>query len=94
MSLEINEPVRTCRRGNARADKLLARHNVTSHAVVSSGMPGGKFAPLSDAEMTRVADTAKEFLATIGMADTMPEVLDLALKAGCTLGDDDRLLLP
>lgn len=44
--------------------------------------------------MERIHQTALAVLANVGVADPPPEMLELALAKGCTLGDDGRLRFP
>ncbi len=82
------------RRGSARKSKLVARQIVSASGVVKSGQSGGKFKPLSGPDIDRIYATALDVLEQVGMAEATPEVLDLALKAGCQLNDAGRLLMP
>ena len=75
-----------------RAGRLQAREHVPS--PVRPGLAGGQYRPLSDTDIERIHRTALRVLAEIGMADVTPEILDIALPKGCTLGDDGRLRFP
>lgn len=61
---------------------------------VRAGMPGGRYRPLSDADVERIHSAALDVLERIGLADPIDEILAYALPAGCTLGDDGRLRFP
>ncbi|MBE1284466.1 MAG: methyltransferase [Rhodobacteraceae bacterium] len=94
MTVVANKRSASRRRGNAREAKLAARQTSSTHAVVKSGQPGGKFKALTEPEIHRIYSTALDLLETVGMAEATPDVQQMALAAGCTLGDDGRLLMP
>ncbi len=74
-----------------------ARHGVRqpqTDAVVRGGLEGGRYRPLSDADIHRLHGAALDVLATIGMADATPEVLALALERGCTITESGRVCFP
>ena len=86
----------TSRRGGARTAKRRQRAQGIGHAEppIRPGLDGGHYRPLTDAEVTRVCDGALALLATVGVADPVPRMVELALAAGCTLTDEGRLLIP
>ena len=59
-----------------------------------SGLTGGAFKPLGEGDITRIHRTALDILANVGVADPLPEMLELALAKGCRLRDDGRLCFP
>jgi trimethylamine--corrinoid protein Co-methyltransferase len=61
---------------------------------VNPGMEGGRYAPLTTAEIERVHVAALDVLSNIGLADAIPSCLELLLDKGCTLSDEGRLLFP
>ncbi len=61
---------------------------------VRPGMSGGTFAPMTQAELTRIHQTALRALEEIGLADAPPSGIDILTQAGCSLGDDGRLRFP
>jgi trimethylamine--corrinoid protein Co-methyltransferase len=63
-------------------------------SAVEPGLIGGKYAPLSDADMQNVHSTVLDVLENIGMANPIPIVLEHALDKGCTLNGDGRLCFP
>ncbi len=69
------------------------KKNKTTPAIWP-GAEGGRYRPLSTHDMERIHETAIEVLATIGIADVTPDVQEMALRAGCTLNDNGRLLFP
>ncbi len=58
------------------------------------GLPGGRYKPLSDAEVARVHETALTLLDDIGLASAIPEMVDLVGARGGRLTDQGRLLFP
>ncbi len=63
-------------------------------SAVAAGFTGGKFKPLTDADIQNVHNTVLDVLEKIGIADPIPVVTEHALKKGCTLDDDGRLHFP
>jgi len=62
--------------------------------AVAPGLTGGKYQPLTDAEMKAVHNTVLDVLENIGVADPIPIVKEHALKKGCSIDDDGRLRFP
>jgi len=56
-------------------------------------MPGGAFRPLDETQLQAVFDTSLELLATVGMGQATPEILELVTAAGGSM-NGDRLLFP
>ena len=52
------------------------------------------FTPLSDEETRKIHHAALKLLAEVGMANPTDRVQDAALRHGCTIDDDGRLLFP
>jgi len=65
-----------------------------SEKPVLPGIEGGKYKPLTDAQVDQIWQSAYELLETVGMADAIPHCIDLVTKAGGTLDDDGRLRYP
>jgi trimethylamine--corrinoid protein Co-methyltransferase len=63
-------------------------------SAVEPGLIGGKYAPLSDADMQNVHRTVLDVLENIGMANPIPIVREHALEKGCRLDDEGRLCFP
>lgn len=57
-------------------------------------MRGGSYRPLSDHDMERIHGTVLDVLETIGAADPIPLVRELALEKGCRIDEHGRLLFP
>ncbi|MEM7505915.1 MAG: trimethylamine methyltransferase family protein [Pseudomonadota bacterium] len=73
-----------------------ARKNPAAVAVAAApgGQYAGRYRPLSDAEEQQVHETALELLATLGLGQPIPSMIDRVTRAGGRLGDDGRLLFP
>ncbi|MEM9436886.1 MAG: trimethylamine methyltransferase family protein [Pseudomonadota bacterium] len=61
---------------------------------VRPGMEGGRYKPLSEADILRIHEAALKCLEEIGLADAPPSGIDTMVKAGAALGDDGRLRYP
>ena len=61
---------------------------------VRPGLPGGKFKPLSDAEVQRIHHAALDALEQIGLSQAPQSGIDAMTAAGAILGDDGRLRFP
>ena len=62
--------------------------------VISKGMQGGKYKPLSDNDINKIHLTALNVLENLGMGNPMPQLVEAALGQGCTLNDKGRLCFP
>jgi len=51
---------------------------------IRAGMSGGKYNPLSDADVAAIHEAALTALEEIGLADAPPSGIDYLTKAGCT----------
>jgi len=63
-------------------------------SAVEPGFTGGRFKPLTEAEIQSVHHTILDVLENIGIADPIPIVEEHALRIGCTIDDDNRLHFP
>jgi trimethylamine--corrinoid protein Co-methyltransferase len=61
---------------------------------VRPGMTGGRYNPLTEAEVGRIHDTALRALWEIGLADAPPSGVEILTRAGAILGDDGRIRFP
>ena len=61
---------------------------------VKAGLSGGSFKPLSVVQMEKIFDSALELLEEVGMAQAIPEFIDLVTSNGGTFTTEDRLLFP
>ena len=66
----------------------------SSMRPVRPGMSAGRYQPLSQPDVLRIHNAALDALATIGLADAPPSVVELMTKAGAVLTDSGRLLFP
>jgi trimethylamine--corrinoid protein Co-methyltransferase len=57
-------------------------------------MSGGRYKPLSDADVLRIHHAALDALESIGLADAPPSGIELMVAAGAKLTDSGRLLFP
>ena len=56
-----------------------------------SGATGGQYQPLSDAEITRIYDTAFRMLAELGMGDTPLALQEQCVSKGATVNQQGRV---
>ena len=84
-------PIRSGRaaRRAARA-KPLADHM----RPIRPGMEGGRYKPLTDADMLAIHHAALDALETIGLADAPPSGVAYLTGAGAIEGDDGRIRFP
>ncbi len=61
---------------------------------VRAGMEGGRYLPLSPADIQKIHHTALDILEQIGLADAIPTGIEAMTKAGAKLTDKGRLLFP
>ncbi len=84
----------------ARSGGRSARHAVRAAPLtddikpIRAGMEGGTYKPLSDKDVLRIHEAALEAMEVIGFADAPQSGVDLLVKAGCILGDDNRVRFP
>ncbi len=62
--------------------------------VVTKGMVGGKYKPLSDHEIEQIHQTTLDVLENIGMTNPLPQFKEVALEQGCNFTDQGRLCFP
>ena len=88
-------PARAARSGG-RAARHAARSAPLSEAMrpIRPGLPGGRYAPLTEAEVRRIHLTALTALEEIGLADAPPSGVEILTGAGAILGDDGRIRFP
>ena len=91
----MNEEIPSKRAGgrSARIAKRAAPPPPESRAV-KPGMSGGSFQPLSIPQMEKIFDSALDLLEKIGMAQAIPEFVDLVTSNGGTFTSEERLLFP
>ncbi len=85
---------KTRRRGGGRAARIAQQQTSTGNEAVHGGLPGGRYRPLSQADMQAIHHAALTVLEQTGLADPFPELLDLVLPKGAVLSDHNRLCFP
>jgi trimethylamine--corrinoid protein Co-methyltransferase len=90
-----NRIARTNRSGG-RAARHAARSSKLSDSMrpVRAGMTGGKYKPLSDADVLKIHEAALTALETIGLADAPPSGVAILTGAGAIQGSDGRIRFP
>ncbi|SFI24881.1 trimethylamine methyltransferase family protein [Jannaschia pohangensis] len=61
---------------------------------VRPGLSGGRYAPLTEAQVTRIHETALAALEEIGLSGAPPTGVAAMTRVGAILGDDGRLRFP
>jgi len=61
---------------------------------VHPGMEGGRYRPLTDADVLKIHRTALRLLEEVGLADAPPSGVEYLTRAGCHLSEHGRLLFP
>ena len=86
----------TGRRAGGRAARHAARAAGLdkSERPVSPGQAGGNYAPLTEPDMQRIYHSALELLENVGMADPIPEFVEVVTEAGGWVDEDGRLRYP
>lgn len=94
MSETTSSPSR--RRGGAREAMRAARAAPLPDNLrpVRPGMEGGRYKPLSDADVLKIHHAALDALENIGFADATPSGIEYMTKAGAVLRSDGRLVFP
>jgi trimethylamine--corrinoid protein Co-methyltransferase len=86
---------RTKRMGGRAARKALrAAPKSEQDRAVLPGMLGGRYKPLSDADIERIHRAALDVLEQIGLCDAIPSCVELVTAAGGSYTDEGRLLFP
>jgi trimethylamine--corrinoid protein Co-methyltransferase len=57
-------------------------------------MPGGSYLPLQHSDVERIHEAALDILERIGIGDGIPQFVEAAAAAGCTVTDAGRVLIP
>src|ERR1700691_5545488 len=83
-------------RGGARAARRAARMAPLPDNLrpVRPGMSGGRYKPLSDADVLRIHHAALDVLENIGLADATPGGIEYMTAAGARLNSAGRLIFP
>lgn len=82
------------RRAGGRAARIAARAAGPAEKAVLPGQIGGRYRPLTEADLERIYDTALGLLEDLGMGDPVPEFAKAVTEAGGSLDDDNRLHFP
>ena len=61
---------------------------------IRSGLEGGRYQPLSQADQERIHEGVLTILETVGFANGIPSCIEACTKAGAVYGDDGRLRFP
>lgn len=92
----MNEQIKPSRRSGGRA----ARHAMRAAPLtedkrpIRPGMPGGRYKPLSEADIARIHEAALTALEDIGLADAPQSGVELLTGAGAIQGADGRIRFP
>ncbi|MDH3474882.1 MAG: trimethylamine methyltransferase family protein, partial [Rhodospirillales bacterium] len=62
--------------------------------AVHPGMTGGRYLPLTEAEVKRIHEAALEVLEQIGLCDAIPSCIEMVTTAGGRLTEEGRLVFP
>ncbi|MFM2355184.1 MAG: trimethylamine methyltransferase MttB [Pseudomonadota bacterium] len=86
----------SARRAGGRAARAALRAAPLADDVrpVRPGMTGGRYNPLTEAEVHRIHETALRALWEIGLADAPESGVQILTGAGAVLGDDGRIRFP
>lgn len=84
------------RRAGGRAARREARANPLADNLrpIRSGMTGGRYRPLADADLDRIHNAALNALEEIGLSEAPPSGIKILTDAGAILGDDGRIRFP
>ncbi len=88
--------IRTSRRGGGRAARVAARAAPLPDDMrpVRPGLIGGKYSPLTEAEVIRIHHAALDALEEIGLSQAPASGVEVMTAAGAIQGDDGRLRFP
>ncbi|WP_298912586.1 trimethylamine methyltransferase family protein [uncultured Roseobacter sp.] len=83
------------RSGGRSARRAARAAPLASHLrPIRPGMEGGRYKPLTEADMNRIHTAALDALEHIGLADAPPTGIAYLTEAGATLGEDGRIRFP
>jgi trimethylamine---corrinoid protein Co-methyltransferase len=80
--------------GRAGRKALRAAPKSEADKAVVPGMLGGRYKPLSDADIERIHRAALDVLEQVGLCDAIPSCIELVTAAGGRYTDQGRLLFP
>ncbi|MDJ0609502.1 MAG: trimethylamine methyltransferase family protein [Kiloniellales bacterium] len=85
----------TRRRGGRSARRELRAAPIPeAERAVKPGMEGGRYKPLTDAEVEKIHRAALDLLETVGLADAIPSCVEMVTAAGGKLSEEGRLIFP
>ncbi|GAA6159691.1 MULTISPECIES: trimethylamine methyltransferase family protein [unclassified Ruegeria] len=82
------------RGGGGRAARIKVQQATTGNEAVRGGLSGGRYKPLTQADMENIHQAALTVVENTGVTDHFPELLDLVLPKGAVLNDLNRLCFP
>ncbi|MEM7637305.1 MAG: trimethylamine methyltransferase family protein, partial [Pseudomonadota bacterium] len=83
------------RRGGREARKAMRSRAIpVDEAAVRPGMQGGKYKPLTQAEIEKIHQAALTLLETVGIGNSIPSCIEMMTEKGCTLDENGRLRFP
>ncbi|MEM8741909.1 MAG: trimethylamine methyltransferase family protein [Pseudomonadota bacterium] len=82
------------RRGGGRAARVAARQAAPVQNPAAPGQRGGRYAPLSEAELLNIYRTALRLLSELGLGESPPVLVEAALGRGAQLSPEGRLCFP
>jgi len=92
---ETSAPLKRKRRGaRAAMHALRAAKLPDAEQPVRPGMEGGRYQPLTDAEVQRIHHAVLDVLENIGLSQAIPSCVEMVTKAGGKMTPEGRLLFP
>ena len=87
---------REARRRGGREARRLERAQPVAEAIrpVWPGLEGGRYRPLSDADVMKVHGAALDVLERIGFADAIPSCIEMTTAKGAFVNEHGRLCFP
>ena len=82
------------RPGGGREARRLKRGEAGPSRAVGPGVSGGRYKPLTEADIARIHQTMLDVLEKIGLGDPPPAVRELALSHGGRINEHGRLCFP
>ena len=87
--------------GQARVGRRRGRRDKPNNEAVEildppvwPGVEGGRYKPLSEADMTRIHATVLDLLERVGLSQAIPSMIERVTARGGRLTGDGRLLFP
>lgn len=81
-------------RRSGRRERMAQRAAGPAANPAPPGQPGGRYKPLTDAEMRDIYDTALRLLEHLGMGEVPGRLADVLIAAGAVPLDNERISLP